>query len=75
LTISSETLRDKVAEAVDSLMESRRNVVRLHLLDMTIRNFRLYGWSMNKRGTSSHRGLADLRTILKNKDIDYEDKP
>jgi len=69
-----EVLRDRVAEAVDSLIESRRNVVRLHLLDMTIEEISaFYGWSMHKTRNLLYRGLADLKRFLKNKDIDYED--
>jgi RNA polymerase sigma-70 factor (ECF subfamily) len=69
-----ENLRDTVAEAVDSLIESRRKVVRLHLLDMTIEEISaFYNWSTNKTRNLLYRGLADLKTILKNKDIDYED--
>ncbi len=69
-----EVLRDRVAQAVDSLIESRRNVVRLHLLDMTIEEISaFYGWSTNKTRNLLYRGLADLKRILKNKDIDYED--
>jgi RNA polymerase sigma-70 factor (ECF subfamily) len=71
-----EVLRDRVAEAVDSLIESRRNVVRLHLLDMTIEEISaFYGWSMNKTRNLLYRGLTDLKRALKNKDIDYEDNP
>lgn len=69
-----EVLRDQVAEAVNSLIESRRNVVRLHLLDMTIEEISaFYGWSMHKTRNLLYRGLADLKRILKKKDIDYED--
>lgn len=68
-----EILRDRVAEAVDLLIESRRNVVRLHLLDMTIEEISaFYGWSINKTRNLLYRGLADLKRILKGKDIDYE---
>lgn len=71
-----ENLSSTVAEAVDSLIESRRKVVRLHLMDMTIEEISLYfNWSMDKTRNLLYRGLADLKSFLKNKDIDYEDNP
>jgi RNA polymerase sigma-70 factor (ECF subfamily) len=69
-----EHLKDTVAQAVDSLIESRRKVVRLYLLDMTIEEISaFYNWSTNKTRNLLYRGLADLKSILKNKDVDYED--
>lgn len=69
-----DNLRDTVAQAVDSLIESRRKVVRLYLLDMTIEEISaFYNWSTNKTRNLLYRGLADLKSILKNKDVDYED--
>jgi RNA polymerase sigma-70 factor (ECF subfamily) len=71
-----ENLRDSVAEAVDSLIESRRKVVRLHLMDMTIEEISAYyNWSSNKTRNLLYRGLTDLKKLLRNKDIDYEDNP
>lgn len=71
-----ENLKNTVAEAVDSLIESRRKVVRLHLMDMTIEEISAYfNWSTNKTRNLLYRGLADLKNLLKNKDIDYEDNP
>lgn len=69
-----ENLRDTVAEAVDSLIDSRRKVVRLHLMDMTIEEISAYlNWSTNKTRNLLYRGLTDLKKLLKHKDIDYED--
>jgi RNA polymerase sigma-70 factor (ECF subfamily) len=71
-----ETLRETVAEAVDSLIESRRKVVKLFLLDMSIDEISaFYDWSNDKTRNLLYRGLADLKNILKNKDIDYENQP
>jgi RNA polymerase sigma factor (sigma-70 family) len=71
-----ENLRSTVAEAVDSLIESRRKVVRLHLMDMTIEEISAYfNWSTDKTRNLLYRGLVDLKNLLKNKDIDYEDNP
>ena len=68
-----EEFRDTVARAVDSLIESRRKVVRLHLLDMTIDEISaFYDWSSNKTRNLLYRGLSDLKRILKTKGIEYE---
>lgn len=71
-----ENLKSTVAEAINSLIESRRKVVRLHLMDMTIEEISAYfNWTTNKTRNLLYRGLADLKNLLKNKDIDYEDNP
>ncbi len=68
-----ELFRDTVAQAVESLIESRRKVVRLHLLDMTIEEISaFYNWSSNKTRNLLYRGLSDLKRILKDKGIEYE---
>ncbi len=70
-----ENLRDKLAEAVDSLIESRRQAVKLFLLDMTIDEIAaFYGWSKDKTRNLLYRGLTDLKRFLRQKDIDYEDE-
>jgi RNA polymerase sigma-70 factor (ECF subfamily) len=71
----SEHLREALVEAVSSLIESRRKVVKLFLLDMTIEEISaFYNWSKDKTRNLLYRGLADLRRILKDRGIDYEDK-
>lgn len=68
-----EEFRDTVAQAVDSLIESRRKVVRLHLLDMTIDEISsFYNWSSNKTRNLLYRGLSDLKRLLKTRGIEYE---
>ncbi len=67
-------LRDRLAEAMGLLIESRRRVVKLFLLDMTIDEIgAVYGWSKDKTRNLLYRGLADLKRLLQEKDIDYED--
>lgn len=70
-----EHLREKLAEAIGLLIESRRRVVKLFLLDMTIEEIAaFYGWSRDKTRNLLYRGLADLKRLLQEKDIDYEDE-
>jgi RNA polymerase sigma factor (sigma-70 family) len=72
---ANEYLKERLVEAVGSLIESRRKVVKLFLLDMTIEEIAsFYDWSKDKTRNLLYRGLADLKRILKNKDIDYENE-
>lgn len=73
--LSEDCLRETIGEAVNSLIESRRKVVKLFLLSMTIEEISAYfNWSKDKTRNLLYRGLSDLKKILKKKDIDYEDK-
>jgi len=68
-------LEEKVVEAVESLLDSRRQVVKLYLLDFNIREIALFlNWSPAKTRNLLYRGMSDLRTILKEMDIDHDRK-
>ena len=63
-------LKEAVGKAVESLIESRRNVVKLYLFDLSIEEIsRFYGWSLHKTRNLLYRGLADLKRSLKKADI------
>ena len=69
-------LKDLVGRAVNGLIESRRKVVQLYLLNMSIEEISLYfHWSKDKTRNLLYRGLCDLKKILKEKNIDYEHQP
>ena len=69
-------LKDLVGKAVGGLIESRRKVVQLYLLNMSIEEISLYfHWSRDKTRNLLYRGLCDLKRILKEKNIDYEHQP
>jgi RNA polymerase sigma factor (sigma-70 family) len=69
-------LKDLVGRAVSGLIESRRKVVQLYLLNMSIEEISLYfHWSKDKTRNLLYRGLCDLKKILKEKNIDYEHQP
>ena len=74
---SSETeLKNMVGKAVESLMESRRRVVKLYLLNMTLEEIAIFlNWSEAKTRNLLYRGLDDLKRMLKEKGIEYEDQP
>lgn len=70
-----KNLKKMIARALDSLLESRRRVVKLFLLNMTIDEIAaLFNWSKDKTRNLLYRGLNDLKKILKEKGIEYENK-
>ena len=67
--------KEIVGQAVDSLLESRRKVVKLFLLNMTIEEISTYlKWSNHKTRNLLYRGLSDIKNRLKEKGIEYENK-
>jgi RNA polymerase sigma factor (sigma-70 family) len=69
------SLEEIVGKAVESLIESRRQVVKLYLLNLSIQEIASYlNWSVDKTRNLLYRGLADLKKVLKNMDIHYESK-
>lgn len=72
----NEDLKERIGQAVDSLMESRRKAVRLFLLNLSITEIAsFFGWSYHKTRNLVYRGLSDIKKKLKEMDIEYEDKP
>jgi len=69
-------MKDFVGLAVERLIPSRRNIVRLYLLNMTIDEIALhFHYSLSKTRNLLYRGLKDLRKILVEKRIDDESQP
>jgi len=74
-SLRDEALREIVGQAVESLMESRRNVVKLYLLNMSLEEITLYyGWSAHKTRNLLYRGLSDLKKVLKKTETNHEDQ-
>lgn len=70
-----KSLEEIVGTAVESLIESRRQVVKLYLLNLSIQEIASYlNWSINKTRNLLYRGLGDLKKVLKNMDIHYESR-
>jgi RNA polymerase sigma-70 factor (ECF subfamily) len=64
-----------LGEAADSLMETRRKVVKLFLADMTLDEISsTLNWSRDKTRNLLYRGLTDLKEKLQDKGIEYENK-
>jgi RNA polymerase sigma-70 factor (ECF subfamily) len=69
----NEELLQIARESVDTLIDSRRQVVRLYLTGMTTEEITEYfGWSNGKARNLLSRGLADLRLKLREKGIELE---
>jgi RNA polymerase sigma factor (sigma-70 family) len=67
--------KEIIGQAVNLLIESRRTVVKLYLLNMTIEEISIFlKWSKDKTRNLLYRGLSDLKKILREKGIEYEDK-
>jgi len=57
---------DFIRKSVDSLVDSRRQVVKLYLLGRnSIEIAEFFGWSEGKSRNLLYRGLADLKKILR----------
>jgi RNA polymerase sigma-70 factor (ECF subfamily) len=73
-TLRNSALREIVGKAANALIDSRRNVVKLYLLNMSLEEIaRFYGWSRHKTRNLLYRGLSDLKKSLKKSDIDHHE--
>jgi RNA polymerase sigma factor (sigma-70 family) len=72
---NDKNLKKNISSAVESLMDSRRKVVKLYLLNLTIEEIAtFYSWSRHKTRNLLYRGLSDLKKRLREKGIEYEIK-
>jgi len=80
LSYCKEAIRKKVFEetigkAVERLIDSRRRVVKLYLLNLNIQEISGYlNWSQDKTRNLLYRGLSDLREFLKDMDTKNENQ-
>jgi RNA polymerase sigma-70 factor (ECF subfamily) len=80
LTYSKEAIRNKnleeiVGKAVEMLIDSRRRVIKLYLLNLSIQEIAGYlNWSQDKTRNLLYRGLADLKDLLKDREAKNEDR-
>ena len=71
--LQNKELEEIVYASVNSLIDSRRQVVKLYLSGLTADEMTKYfGWSDGKARNLLSRGLADLRKLLQKKGIDIE---
>lgn len=70
-----QELNQIIGQAVDSLIEPRRKVIRLYLLGMDLaETANFFGWTNDKVRNLLYRGLGDLKVILREKGVNYENK-
>lgn len=74
-TVRKRALQETVGLAVDRLINSRRQVVKLYLMNLTIPEISSYlNWSYDKTRNLLYRGLADLKETLKDMDAENENR-
>jgi RNA polymerase sigma-70 factor (ECF subfamily) len=72
--IDEKNCKNILGQSVDSLLDSRRKVVKLYLLNMTLEEIsKFFNWSPHKTRNLLYRGLNDLKKLLREKGIEYED--
>jgi RNA polymerase sigma factor (sigma-70 family) len=73
--IRKKIFEETVGKAVERLIDSRRQAVKLYLLSLTIQEISTYlNWSKDKTRNLLYRGLADLRKYLKDMDAENENR-
>ncbi len=73
--IQKKAFEETVGRAVEQLMDSRRQVVKLYLLNLNIQEIASYmNWSLDKTRNLLYRGFADIRKSLKNLETHNEDR-
>ncbi len=66
----SNSIEEIVGKAVETLKESRRQVVKLYLLNLNILEISSYlNWTTAKTRNLLYRGLSDLRKTIRKMDI------
>jgi RNA polymerase sigma factor (sigma-70 family) len=71
--VHKRVFEETVGRAVEKLIKSRRQVIKLYLLDFSVQDISSYmNWSLDKTRNLLYRGLADLKKSLKELDNKYE---
>ena len=70
-----KNLEEIIGKTVETLLVSRRQAVKLYLLNLSIQEIAdCLGWTIDKTRNLLYRGLADLKRKLHELEIDYENK-
>jgi RNA polymerase sigma factor (sigma-70 family) len=73
--VRRKAMEEMVGQAVNRLINSRRQVVKLYLMNLTIPEISSYlKWSHDKTRNLLYRGLADLRVSLRDMDAENENR-
>ena len=73
ITPNEHLLKDIIGHAVENLRESRKKVVKLYLLNLSIEEIAaLFGWTKHKTRNLLYRGLNDLKAEIRDQGVDYE---
>ncbi len=70
-----KNLEDIIGREVETLIHTRRQVVKLYLLNLSIPEIASYlNWSVDKTRNLLYRGLSDLKKKLRDSDVSHEIK-
>jgi RNA polymerase sigma-70 factor (ECF subfamily) len=73
--VRKKTFEETVGAAVERLIDSRRQVVKLYLLNLSLPEISGYlKWTQDKTRNLLYRGLADLRESLKDMEAKNESR-
>jgi RNA polymerase sigma-70 factor (ECF subfamily) len=71
--LHKKAFEETVGKAVERLIDSRRQVVKLYLMNFTIQEIASYlNWSQDKTRNLLYRGLADIKKSLKAQGVENE---
>lgn len=73
--IQKKAFEETVGRAIERLMNSRRQVVKLYLLNLNIQEISAYmNWSQDKTRNLLYRGFADIKKSLKDMEAQNEER-
>jgi len=73
--VQNYQLETSVGRAVELLIDSRRHVVKLYLMNLSIKEIADYlNWSEDKTRNLLYRGLSDLKKVLKSVSFQNENR-
>jgi RNA polymerase sigma factor (sigma-70 family) len=73
--VRKKAFKESVGLALERLIDSRRQVVKLYLLGLTVQEIAGYlKWSQAKTRNLLYRGLADLKRTLKDMEAKHENR-
>src|SRR5512143_655368 len=72
-TVRKKAMEEAVGRAVERLITSRRQVVKLYLLSLTVPEISSYlNWTQDKTRNLLYRGLADLKEYLRDMETEND---
>lgn len=74
-SMQNRFFEQRVGKAVELLKDSRRQVIKLYLLNLNIKEISAYmNWSQDKTRNLLYRGFADLRKLINHQETRNEEQ-